>query len=121
MMIDDTQLDHHDGFISFSSPNFATNILALLKDTNSNVSALMSFHTLSLHHSKTEFLLTGLTKQVLKMSCSVIQVSPDVSISSVSAACNLGVICDANLSMITFLMSPNHVFFIFVISVSWPT
>jgi hypothetical protein len=90
---DDTQL-----FISFSSSNFATNILRL-QDTISNVSAWMSSNMLSLNHSKTEFLLIGLPKQLSKIHNPVIQMSPDVSISPVSAARNLGVIFDSNLSM----------------------
>ena len=90
---DDTQL-----FISFSAPNFSTNIL-LLQDTISKVSAWMSSNMLSLNHSKTEFLLIGLPKQLSKISNPLIQMSPDVSLSPVSAARNLGVIFDSTLSM----------------------
>ena len=90
---DDTQL-----FISFSASKFSANILRL-QDTISNVSAWMSSNMLSLNHSKTEFLLIGLPKQLSKIHNPVIQMSPDVSISPVSAARNLGVILDSNLSM----------------------
>jgi hypothetical protein len=54
---------------------------------------------LSLIHSKTEFLLLGLPKQLSKIPIPVTQMSPDVCISSVSAACNLGVIFDSHLSL----------------------
>jgi len=90
---DDTQL-----FISFSSPNFAANIL-LLEDTISKASAWMSSNMLSLNRSKTEFLLIGLPKQLSKIPNPVIQMSPDVIISPVCAARNLGVIFDSTLSM----------------------
>ena len=90
---DDTQL-----FISFSAQNFATNILHL-QDTISKVSAWMSSNMLSLNHSKTEFLLIGLPKQLSKIADPVIQMSPDVIISPVCAARNLGVILDSTLSM----------------------
>jgi exonuclease III len=90
---DDTQL-----FVSFSSPTFATNILHL-QNTISNVSDWMSSNMLSLNHSKTEFLLIGLPKQLSKISDPVIHMPSDVSISPVSSARNLGVIFDSTLSM----------------------
>lgn len=90
---DDTQL-----FVSFSSPSFATNVLHL-QNTISNVSAWMSSNMLSLNHSKTEFLLIGLPKQLSKIPDPVIRMPSDVSISPVSFARNLGVIFDSTLSM----------------------
>jgi hypothetical protein len=59
----------------------------------------MSSNMLSLNHSKTEFLLLGLPKQLSKISDPVIQMPSNVSISPVSTACNLGVIFDSTLSM----------------------
>ena len=67
---DDTQL-----FISFSAPNFSKNILHL-QDTISKESAWMSSQMLSLDHSKTEFLLIGLPKQLSEMSNPLIRMSP---------------------------------------------
>ena len=90
---DDTQL-----FVSFYSLNFSANILHL-QDTISNVSAWMSSNMLSLNHSKTEFLLIGLPKQLSKISDPVIHMPSNVSISPVSSARNLGVIFDSTLSM----------------------
>jgi hypothetical protein len=90
---DDTQL-----FVSFSSLNFSANILHL-QDTISNVSAWMSSNMLSLNHSKTEFLLIGLPKQLSKISDPVIHMPSNISISPVSSARNLGVIFDSTLSM----------------------
>ena len=54
---------------------------------------------LSLNHSKTEFLLIGLPKQLSKIANPLIQMSPNVSLPPVSAARNLGVIFDSTLSM----------------------
>ena len=54
---------------------------------------------MSLNHSKTEFLLIGLPKQLSKISHPVICISPSVSLSPVSTARNLGVIFDSTLSM----------------------
>jgi hypothetical protein len=59
----------------------------------------MSSNMLSLNHSKTEFLLIGLPKQLSKISDPVIHMPSDVSISPVSSARNLGVIFDSTLSM----------------------
>ena len=105
-------------FISFSSPNFVTNILRL-QDTISNVFDWMSSNVLSLNHSKTEFLLIGLPKQLSKIHNPVIQMSPDVFISPVSAAHNRGVFFDSNQSMSEYISAVSKpVFFTFVISVA---
>ncbi len=93
---DDTQLIIIHLFLSSS---FFLKYLLLFQDTISEVSAWMSSNMLSLNHSKTEFLLIGLPKQLSKISNPLIQMSPEKSLFPVSTARNLGVIFDSTLSM----------------------
>ena len=90
---DDTQL-----FNSFSPTNFPADII-LFQDTLSNVSDWMSSNMLSLNHSKTQFLIIGLPKQLEKLSDPLLKMSSGLAISPVSSARNLGVIFDSSLSM----------------------
>src|SRR5258706_80549 len=90
---DDTQL-----YISFSTLNFPANI-SHLQDTISKISHWMSSNLLSLNQSKTEFLLMGLPKQLSKITHPILQMSSDISVSSVASARNLGIIFDSSLSM----------------------
>ena len=97
---DDTQLIIINFFFSSS---FFLKYLLLLQDTISKVSAWMSSNMLSLNHSKTEFLLIGLPKQLSKMSNPLIQMSPEVSLFPVSTARNLGAIFDSTLCVLSDL------------------
>jgi hypothetical protein len=53
---------------------------------------------LSLNPSNTEFVLTGLPQQHLKLSNSVIHLPSDVTLSPVDSVCNLGVLFDSRLT-----------------------
>src|SRR5258706_110008 len=90
---DDTQL-----YISFFTFNFPAD-LSHLQDTISKISTWMSSNLLALNQSKTEFLLMGLPKQLSKITHPILQMSADISVSSVSSARNLGIIFDSTLSM----------------------
>ena len=74
----------------------------------------MSANFLSLNADKTEFLLIGHPKQLAKLDHPTISL-PDVTLSPVKCARNLGVIFDSNLSF-TELLSVNLVIIISGIS-----
>jgi len=82
---DDTQL-----FFSFYPPNFGSSITHL-QNTLQQISSWMTANLLTLNSSKTEFLLTGLRKQLDKIHNS--------SVNTTHSARNLGFISDEDLTL----------------------
>ena len=89
--------------LNFTYPSHSLTFLLTshLQDTRpiSKTSTGMSSNLLSLNQSKTEFLLMGLPKQLSKITHPILQMSSDISVSSVASARNLGIIFDSTLSM----------------------
>jgi hypothetical protein len=59
----------------------------------------MASNLLTINPSKIEFLLTGLPKQLSKISDAVYLVASDTSKSSVPPACNISVVFDSKMSV----------------------
>ena len=91
MYADDTQL-----YISFSAKD-PTAAICLLTETLDSVHAWLTQNCLSLNPSKTEFLLNGLNRQLVKLNFNSFTFSGS-TISSTPSARNLGVVFDSELS-----------------------
>ncbi len=89
---DDTQL-----FISFSPHSYLSSV-EHLQSTIRGVSSWMSANQLSLNPAKTEFLVLGSQQQLAKLNHPLLVIEPNITITPVSSARNLGILFDSCLT-----------------------